>query len=58
MPTVSKSTQKVVRLELVYQEKLHGVITSMGVIRSATGVGAMGMDSLLLSFKDAKVCYG
>ncbi|KAG9306400.1 hypothetical protein G9A89_018283 [Geosiphon pyriformis] len=41
-------------LELVAQYKLHGNIASIGVIRTISS-GANGMDSLLLSFKDAKL---
>ncbi|CAG8741187.1 6551_t:CDS:2, partial [Acaulospora morrowiae] len=41
-------------LDLVAQYKLHGNITSMGVVRTISS-GANGMDSLLLSFKDAKM---
>ncbi|CAG8433080.1 10709_t:CDS:10 [Diversispora eburnea] len=41
-------------LELVAQYKLHGNITSMGVVRTISA-GANGMDSLLLTFKDAKM---
>ncbi|RIB01623.1 CPSF A subunit region-domain-containing protein [Gigaspora rosea] len=41
-------------LELISQYKLHGNITSMGVVRTISS-GANEMDSLLLSFKDAKL---
>ncbi|CAG8591653.1 23817_t:CDS:10, partial [Racocetra persica] len=41
-------------LELISQYKLHGNITSMGVVRTISS-GANDMDSLLLSFKDAKL---
>ncbi|CAG8621050.1 17852_t:CDS:10, partial [Gigaspora margarita] len=41
-------------LELISQYKLHGNITSMGVVRTISS-GANHMDSLLLSFKDAKL---
>jgi hypothetical protein len=44
------------RLELITQYKLHGNITSMGVVQTISS-GANGMDSLLISFKDAKVCH-
>ncbi|CAH1761431.1 3424_t:CDS:10 [Entrophospora sp. SA101] len=42
------------RLELIIQYKLHGNITSMGVVQTISS-GANGMDSLLISFKDAKL---
>ncbi|KAG0253424.1 Cleavage and polyadenylation specificity factor subunit 1 [Actinomortierella ambigua] len=42
------------RLELVATYRLNGVITSMGVIRT-TSSGQHGLDSILVSFKDAKM---
>ncbi|RKO91040.1 hypothetical protein BDK51DRAFT_51243 [Blyttiomyces helicus] len=48
-------TPKIARLELFAQFKLYGNITSIGVVRTTTSVGVLGMDSLLLSFKDAKL---
>jgi hypothetical protein len=47
--------RKVARLELVGEFKLMGVITSMAPVRTPNSVGLLGMDSLLLTFKDAKV---
>ncbi|TPX54847.1 hypothetical protein PhCBS80983_g05700 [Powellomyces hirtus] len=47
--------RKVAKLELHAQFKLPGNVTSIGVIRTSTSVGLLGMDSLLLSFKDAKM---
>lgn len=35
--------------------KLQGRVTSIGAIRTTSPVGMMGMDSLVLSFADAKV---
>ena len=56
VPTTSTTlARKTARLELCNEFKLHGNITSIGVIRTSTSVGLLGMDSLLLSFKDAKV---
>ncbi|KAJ3040299.1 Cleavage and polyadenylation specificity factor subunit 1 [Rhizophlyctis rosea] len=49
------TARKTPRLELRDQFKLHGNIMSIGVIRTSTSVGLLGMDSLLLSFKDAKM---
>jgi hypothetical protein len=43
------------RLELVASYRFNGVITSMGVIRTSSS-GQHGLDSILVSFKDAKVC--
>lgn len=43
------------RLELVASCRFNGVITSMGVIRTSSS-GQHGLDSILVSFKDAKVC--
>ncbi|KAI8362546.1 CPSF A subunit region-domain-containing protein [Mortierella sp. GBAus27b] len=42
------------RLELVGSYRLNGIITSMGVIRT-TSSGQHGLDSILVSFKDAKM---
>ena len=42
------------RLELVASYRLNGIITSMGVIRTSSS-GQHGLDSILVSFKDAKV---
>ncbi|KAF9438833.1 Cleavage and polyadenylation specificity factor subunit 1 [Entomortierella beljakovae] len=41
------------RLELVASYRLNGIITSMGVIRTSSS-GQHGLDSILVSFKDAK----
>ncbi|KAF9924351.1 Cleavage and polyadenylation specificity factor subunit 1 [Linnemannia zychae] len=41
-------------LELVASYRLNGVITSMGVIRTSSS-GQHGLDSVLVSFKDAKM---
>ncbi|KAJ3189114.1 mRNA cleavage and polyadenylation factor subunit [Gaertneriomyces sp. JEL0708] len=51
-----ESLDRIARLRLVHEEYLNGIITSIGTVRTATGVGAQGLDSLLLAFKDAKVC--
>ncbi|KAF9903816.1 Cleavage and polyadenylation specificity factor subunit 1 [Linnemannia zychae] len=42
------------RLELVSSYRFNGVITSMGVIRTSSS-GQHGLDSILVSFKDAKM---
>ncbi|KAI1302103.1 Cleavage and polyadenylation specificity factor subunit 1 [Mortierella claussenii] len=42
------------RLELVAGYRLNGIITSMGVIRTSSS-GQHGLDSILVSFKDAKM---
>ena len=54
-PAANPSSSKTAHLELVAQYKLFGNIASMGVVRTVSS-GINGMDSLLLSFKDAKVC--
>ncbi|CAG8449548.1 6133_t:CDS:10 [Ambispora gerdemannii] len=41
-------------LELITQYKLHGNIASMGIVKTITSA-AKGLDSLILSFKDAKM---
>ncbi|KAF8929108.1 Cleavage and polyadenylation specificity factor subunit 1 [Dissophora ornata] len=41
-------------LELVASYRLNGIITSMGVIRTSSS-GQHGLDSILVSFKDAKM---
>ncbi|KAJ3119852.1 Cleavage and polyadenylation specificity factor subunit 1 [Nowakowskiella sp. JEL0407] len=46
---------KIARLEILSSHKLHGVITSMTPVRTQSSVGLLGMDSLLLSFADAKM---
>ena len=46
---------KTCRLELLNEFKLNGVITSIGVVQLSTSVGLQGMNSLLLTFKDAKM---
>ncbi|KAI9015412.1 CPSF A subunit region-domain-containing protein [Hyaloraphidium curvatum] len=48
-------TRRGARLELLVHKKLHGVITSLGVVRTAVGAGAEDRDSILLSFADAKL---
>lgn len=50
-----RRARKAARLELLAHRKLHGVISSIGVVRTAVGAGAEDRDSLLLSFADAKV---
>ncbi|KAI8851683.1 CPSF A subunit region-domain-containing protein [Chytridium lagenaria] len=50
-----KKTSKVARLELFAEFKLQGNITSIVAVRTTASVGLLGMDSLLLSFKDAKM---
>ncbi|TPX40593.1 hypothetical protein SeMB42_g03452 [Synchytrium endobioticum] len=55
LPQKTSRPRNAGRLELHSQHKLHGVITSMGVIRTTSPAGLMGMDSLLLSFKNAKM---
>ena len=53
---LSKSSyNKLARLQLVGEYRLMGLITSLAVIRTTNSVGLLGMDSLLLSFNDAKV---
>ncbi|GJJ73458.1 cleavage and polyadenylation specificity factor subunit 1 [Entomortierella parvispora] len=42
------------RLEMVATYRLNGIITSMGVIRTSSS-GQHGLDSILVSFKDAKM---
>ncbi|OUM57544.1 hypothetical protein PIROE2DRAFT_17448 [Piromyces sp. E2] len=42
-------------LELVTSYKIHGNVSSINCIRTTTNVGLLGMDSLLVSFKDAKM---
>ncbi|KAF9917040.1 hypothetical protein BX616_002095 [Lobosporangium transversale] len=42
------------RLELVASYRMNGSITSMGVIRTSSS-GQHGLDSILVSFKDAKM---
>jgi hypothetical protein len=42
------------RLELVGSYRMSGIITSMGAIRTSSS-GQHGLDSILVSFKDAKV---
>ncbi|KAI8813010.1 CPSF A subunit region-domain-containing protein, partial [Cladochytrium replicatum] len=46
---------KIAKLELRSRHKLQGNVTSIGVVRTANSAGASGMDSLLLSFKEAKM---
>ncbi|KAJ3087269.1 Cleavage and polyadenylation specificity factor subunit 1 [Quaeritorhiza haematococci] len=53
--TTSQGVSKVARLELLAQIKLQGNITCMEPVRTSTSVGLLGMDSLLLSFSDAKM---
>ncbi|CEI86533.1 hypothetical protein RMCBS344292_00972 [Rhizopus microsporus] len=43
------------RLELVAQFKLHGIISTMGTVRTNSSRGKEGCDSLLLGFSDAKM---
>lgn len=45
------------RLELVAQFNLHGIISTMGTVRTNSSRGKEGCDSLLLGFSDAKVRY-
>ncbi|KAI9088335.1 CPSF A subunit region-domain-containing protein [Phlyctochytrium arcticum] len=54
-PDQDAPPKTIAKLELVAEFHLHGNITSMGVVRTVTSVGAVGMDSLLLSFRDAKM---
>ncbi|KAG0331722.1 Cleavage and polyadenylation specificity factor subunit 1 [Podila humilis] len=42
------------RLDLVASYRLNGIITSLGVIRTSSS-GQHGLDSILVSFKDAKM---
>ncbi|KAJ3154030.1 Cleavage and polyadenylation specificity factor subunit 1 [Geranomyces variabilis] len=51
----TKRIRKIAKLELQAQFKLPGNVTSIGVVRTSTSVGLLGMDSLLLSFRDAKM---
>ncbi|KAJ3013404.1 Cleavage and polyadenylation specificity factor subunit 1 [Thoreauomyces humboldtii] len=50
-----RGPRKIARLELHAQFRLQGNVTSMGVVRTSTSNGLKGMDSLLLSFRDAKM---
>ena len=43
------------RLELIGEFTLFGNITSISAVRTQTSVGLQGLDSLLISFKDAKM---
>ncbi|KAJ3417096.1 Cleavage and polyadenylation specificity factor subunit 1 [Chytridiales sp. JEL 0842] len=47
--------KKIARLELAGEFRLMGVITSMTAVRTPNSVGHLGIDSLLLTFKDAKM---
>ncbi|KAI8825062.1 CPSF A subunit region-domain-containing protein [Fimicolochytrium jonesii] len=51
----SPRPRKVAKLNLHAEFRLQGNVTSIGVVRTTTPVGLLGMDSLLLSFKDAKM---
>ncbi|RKP05219.1 CPSF A subunit region-domain-containing protein [Thamnocephalis sphaerospora] len=50
----AKNVRKHARLELAYEQRLHGDIASMASVRTASSA-KHGRDSLLLSFKDAKI---
>src|SRR5690554_2446764 len=50
----SAQADQLPRLELVASYRFNGIITSMGVIRTSSS-GQHGLDSILVSFKDAKV---
>jgi len=52
--TEPEQADQLPRLELVATYRFNGVITSMGVIRTSSS-GQHGLDSVLVSFKDAKV---
>src|SRR5687768_13613693 len=52
--TEPEQADQLPRLELVATYRFNGVITSMGVIRTSSS-GQHGLDSILVSFKDAKV---
>ncbi|KAG0206865.1 Cleavage and polyadenylation specificity factor subunit 1 [Mortierella sp. NVP41] len=52
--TESAQADQLPRLELVASCRFNGVITSMGVIRTSSS-GQHGLDSILVSFKDAKM---
>ncbi|TPX33999.1 2-dehydropantoate 2-reductase [Synchytrium microbalum] len=54
-PSKTSRPRNAGRLELHSQHRLNGVITSIGVLRTTSPSGMMGMDSLLLSFRDAKM---
>jgi hypothetical protein len=45
------------RLHIVYQSTLHGIITGLSGIRTMSSLED-GLDRLLVSFKDAKVSGG
>jgi hypothetical protein len=53
--TWQESSSMVARLFHVKDYTLQGPIISIGVVRTIASVGQKGMDSLLLTFKDAKV---
>jgi hypothetical protein len=53
--TKSEQPYPTARMEFIHEFTLQGIITSMSSIRTGTSVGILGMDSLLLTFKDAKV---
>ncbi|KAF9194083.1 Cleavage and polyadenylation specificity factor subunit 1 [Haplosporangium sp. Z 11] len=50
----SAQADQLPRLELVASYRFNGIITSMGVIRTSSS-GQHGLDSILVSFKDAKM---
>ncbi|KAF9961999.1 Cleavage and polyadenylation specificity factor subunit 1 [Mortierella alpina] len=52
--TEPEQADQLPRLELVATYRFNGVITSMGVIRTSSS-GQHGLDSILVSFKDAKM---
>ncbi|KAG0205891.1 Cleavage and polyadenylation specificity factor subunit 1 [Mortierella sp. GBA30] len=52
--TEPEQADQLPRLELVASYRFNGVITSMGVIRTSSS-GQHGLDSILVSFKDAKM---
>jgi hypothetical protein len=50
-----KNPYPTARMELIHEFYMQGTITSISSIRTNTSVGLVGLDSLLLTFKDAKV---
>jgi hypothetical protein len=53
--TTSTQTVPTARMELINEFTLQGVITSLAALRTSTSVGVDGLDSILLTFRDAKV---
>ncbi|KAJ1548749.1 Cleavage and polyadenylation specificity factor subunit 1 [Nowakowskiella sp. JEL0078] len=54
-PSKKGQVPTVARMELFAKFKLNGNVCSMAAIRTQTSVGLLGMDSLLISWADAKM---